>query len=81
MAPVSPSLSDQLWQTRFGGSPGVIGRTIRIDGQPHTIVGVLPSGVDFPNRTEIWMPVAMDRNRRWLVAEWHSAAETGPDGC
>jgi predicted permease len=55
-------LSDQLWQTRFGGSPGVIGQTIRIDAQPHTIVGVLPGGVDFPNRTEIWMPVAQDRN-------------------
>ena len=74
-------LSDQLWQTRFGGSPGVIGQTIRIDAQPHTIVGVLPGGVDFPNRTEIWMPVALDRNHRGLVAEWHSAAETGPDGC
>jgi predicted permease len=55
-------LSDQLWQTRFGESPDVIGQTIRIDAQPHTIVGVLPSGVDFPNRTEIWMPVAQDRS-------------------
>jgi putative ABC transport system permease protein len=55
-------LSDQLWRTRFGGSPGVIGQTIRIDAQPHTIVGVLPGGVDFPNRTEIWMPMAQDRN-------------------
>jgi predicted permease len=55
-------LSDQLWQTRFGGSPDVIGQTIRIDAQPHTIVGVLPGGVDFPNRTEIWMPVAQDRS-------------------
>ena len=55
-------LSDRLWHTRFGGSPAVIGRTVRIDAQPHTIVGVLPGGVDFPNRTEIWMPVAQDRS-------------------
>ena len=55
-------LSHQLWQTRFAGSPGVIGQTIRIDAQPHTIVGVLPGGVDFPSRTEIWMPLAKDRS-------------------
>jgi predicted permease len=62
-------LSDQFWQTRFGGSPGVIGQTIRIDAQPHTIVGVLPGGVDFPNRTEIWMPRALDRNQEgWFLS-------------
>ena len=55
-------LSHQLWQTRFGGSTGVIGQTVRVDAQPYTIVGVLPGGVDFPNRTEIWMPLAMDRS-------------------
>jgi predicted permease len=55
-------LSHQLWQTRYGGSPGAIGQTIRINAQPYTIVGVLPSGVDYPNRTEIWFPAAMDRN-------------------
>src|SRR5262245_56291406 len=55
-------LSYRLWQRRFGGRPGVIGQTIRVDAQPYTIVGVLPGGVDFPNRTEVWMPRAMDRN-------------------
>ena len=59
--PLVAVLSHHLWQTRFGGSLGAIGQTIRIDAQPHTIVGVLPGGVDFPNRTEIWMPVAQDR--------------------
>lgn len=55
-------LSHQLWQTRFGGSPGVLGQTIRVDAQPFTIVGVLPAGVDYPNRTEIWGPMQRDRN-------------------
>jgi len=55
-------LSHKLWQRRFGGSPRVIGQSIRIDAQPRTIVGVLPPGVDFPNRTEIWLPLAMDQN-------------------
>jgi predicted permease len=62
-------LSHQLWQRRFGGSPGVIGQTIRIDAQPRTIVGVLPDGVDFPNRTEIWLPLALDQNNQggWFL--------------
>src|SRR5262249_5072166 len=54
-------LSHRVWQTRFGGAD-VIGRTIRIDSQPHTIVGVMPPGMDFPNRTELWVPLARARD-------------------
>src|SRR5690606_5183377 len=35
-------ISHRFWQNRFGGSPGVIGRTVRINGEPHEIVGVIP---------------------------------------
>jgi predicted permease len=35
-------LSDALWHSQFGADPGVIGRDVRLDGQPHTIVGVMP---------------------------------------
>ena len=50
-------LSYGLWQRRFGGSPGAIGRTVRLEGQEAIVVGVLPS--DFrplPPDAEIWMP-------------------------
>jgi predicted permease len=57
-------LSHELWQTWFGGRADVIGQTIRVDAQPRTIVGVLPPGVDFPDRSEIWVPVAADPNER-----------------
>jgi predicted permease len=60
--PLVAVLSHELWQTRFGGRADVIGQTIRVDAQPRTIVGVLPPGADFPDRTEIWMPVALDPN-------------------
>jgi len=37
-------LSAGAWQKRFGGDPDVLGKTLTVDGKPHTIVGVLPAG-------------------------------------
>jgi putative ABC transport system permease protein len=55
-----------LWQRRFGGDPGVIGRAVRIDGESVNIVGVMPAGFSFPAKEEIWRPMAMafDENDR-----------------
>jgi putative ABC transport system permease protein len=47
-----------LWQRRFGGDPGVIGRSARIDGGSVTIVGIMPAGFSFPIKAEIWKPMA-----------------------
>src|SRR5499426_3009834 len=47
-----------LWQRRFGGDPGVIGRVAQIDGGSVTIVGVMPAGFSFPIKAEIWKPMA-----------------------
>ena len=50
-------LSHGLWQRRFGAEPGVIGKSISIDSQPHTVVGVMPASFAFPQpRNEIWIP-------------------------
>ena len=38
-------LSYALWQSQFGGDPQAIGKDIRLDGQPYTVVGVMPQGV------------------------------------
>ena len=47
-------LSDGFWRRRYGADPGVLGRTIRLDGVPHEIVGVLPPGQAFPGpETEV----------------------------
>ncbi len=50
-------ISDGLWQRRFAGSHGVLGQTIRIDGEPFTIVGVAPPGFDFPTGSDVWTPL------------------------
>ena len=43
-----------IWQDRFGSDPSVIGRAIRIDGQPAEIIGVLPRGTGFPETVDLW---------------------------
>ena len=52
-------LSYALWQSQFGGDPQAIGRDIRLDGQPYTIVGVMPKGFYFLNPdVMLWTPLA-----------------------
>jgi predicted permease len=52
-------LSYAAWQAAFGGDPGVIGRDLRIDGQPHEIVGVMPRTFSFMQPdTMLWVPAA-----------------------
>ena len=60
-APVA-ILSYAAWSNRFGGDPGVLESTIRLDSQPYTVVGVMPAGFEFPPAdadAEVWMPVQM----------------------
>jgi putative ABC transport system permease protein len=56
-------VSHSLWQRRFAGDRDVLGRTITLDTQPATIVGVLPAGFDFPiiRDPEILAPLRIDR--------------------
>src|SRR6267378_1339305 len=52
-------LSFALWQSQFGGDPQAIGKDIRLDGQPYTIVGVMPKGFYFLNpNVMLWTPLA-----------------------
>jgi putative ABC transport system permease protein len=54
-------LSHTLWQQRFGGDPGILGRRIHIDGVPKEIVGIMPSDFDYPAEAQAWMPIAYDQ--------------------
>jgi predicted permease len=49
-------ISTALWQQRYGGDPGVIGRQEVLDGVTHTIVGVMPATFQFPEKRHIWAP-------------------------
>ena len=45
-------LGDAVWRTRFGGDADIVGRQIRLDGEPRTVVGVLPGNFRFPPAME-----------------------------
>ena len=52
-------LSYAMWQSQFGGSPQAIGQDIRMDGQPFTVIGVMPQGFFFLNpNVMLWRPLA-----------------------
>ena len=59
-------LSFPLWQSRFGGDHSVVGRKIIIDGEPTTIIGVMPRGFRLPKYTpDIWTPLPVMRSKEW----------------
>lgn len=50
-----------FWQRRFGGRPDLVGQAIRLDGTPHTVVGIMPPDVQFPfGGVKAWVPVTED---------------------
>ena len=53
-------LSYSTWRDRYGSSPGVIGKVVRMNGQPFTIIGVMPEGFAFPNNDKVWVPLQTD---------------------
>ena len=53
-------ISHTLWNTRFGGDPGVIGRAIRLNGFTYTVVGIMPPGFGFPGETDLWQQLQWD---------------------
>ena len=68
-------ISHGLWQRRFGGSPGIVGRKISLNDEPYEVIGVMPRGFYFmPSRDiDIWIPASfppwMRRNFTWHDAQ------------
>ncbi len=64
-------LSPGLWQRRFGGTQDTVGKTLVLDGQPHTIIGILPPLFAFPpfrqNPVEFWTPIGLMEQYDWFM--------------
>ncbi|TAM83932.1 MAG: ABC transporter permease [Acidobacteria bacterium] len=71
-------ISHELWQSRFGADPNILGRALTVDSfgrRDYTIVGVMPPGFHFPGQCELWLPagwmgVHLGERRS---GHWHSA--------
>lgn len=50
-------LGHELWQRSFFADPQVVGRTVLIDGAPHSVIGVMPVGRGYPRDAELWRPL------------------------
>ncbi len=50
-------LSYALWQRQFGADSGIVGRTLRINAENYRVLGVMPRGFDYPERSELWCPL------------------------
>jgi predicted permease len=50
-----------LWQRLFSADPAAIGRTLKVDGVAHTVVGVMPEGFAFPEYAEVWTPLRLEQ--------------------
>jgi predicted permease len=67
-------LSHSLWQARYGGDASIVGRTIRVDGRPTTVIGVMPEHFTYPRNEDLWVPspiaegMPADPFAYWVVA-------------
>ena len=66
-------LSHAFWQTRFGGDPNIVNKTINLDGKAYEVLGVMPAEVVLPQPAQLWVPINFDadpemkmRNVRFL---------------
>ena len=61
-------IGHSVFVNRYGSNPSVIGRSVRINDMPTTIIGVMPEGFKFPFNTDLWLPLGtvqgLDQQRR-----------------
>src|SRR5207248_2875190 len=49
--------SNSLWRRQLGADPQILGKTYLLDGEPYTLIGVLPADFHFPGTCDIWLPI------------------------
>jgi putative ABC transport system permease protein len=64
-------LTYKFWQTHYAADPNVIGRSINLDGQPYTIVGVMGPKMDKPGFAQLWVPLALTAKEAAVRGEHH----------
>ena len=66
-------ISDRLWRRRFGADPGILSRPVTLQGVPYTVLGVMPPGFSFLDKTvELWLPIGFPAEARTPRGRWIS---------
>jgi len=71
-APPVVILRHSFWERRYGKAPSVIGRTVRINGAPTTVIGIMPRGFSFPQNADLWC--------RWYLRQRFEGARIAGSG-
>jgi putative ABC transport system permease protein len=78
-APKTIILSDRIWHDRFEGKASALGQSIMVNGVPHTIIGVMPPGFEFPGTAGAWTTMQMDPLRNRGNHSWQVIGRLKPD--
>ncbi len=71
-------ISNELWQSRYGSDPAIVGRQIRVNAQAATVVGVMPPDFSYPSRESIWLAGHLSESAKaddlswWIVLRRHA---------
>ena len=60
-------IGNALWHSAFNADPSVLGKSLLLNGEPHTIIGVMPAGFTQPVPTDIWLPFELTAQQRGAV--------------
>src|SRR5262249_48690735 len=52
-------LGNGLWKNRYGSDPSIIGRTIKVNSRPCTVIGIMPPDMKFPFNNDLWLPLSL----------------------
>jgi len=66
-------ISDELWRRGFGANPNIVGEEVIVNGRNNTVVGIMPPGFSFPQRTALWKPL-------WFPADQYDQQRRGNRG-
>ena len=67
-------LSEKLWQSRFAADPQIVGKTVALDNQTYTIVGVMAADFDKPGYAQLWTPLIWEPAEKIVRGEHHFGA-------
>jgi predicted permease len=70
-------LSASAWIRYFGKDPGVVGRSVNLNGTAFSIIGVLPTGAAYPSEGEVWLPLSLLDQETRSSRVWHSVRVLG----